>query len=54
MGVEGSQTETGPVQSDLWEARGELGLTWRPLSTPFVYKPFFENERPGTIDINAP
>ena len=26
MGVEGSETETGPVQSDLWEARGELGL----------------------------
>ena len=27
MGVEGSKTETGPVQFDLWEARGELGLT---------------------------
>ena len=35
-GVEGSKTKTGPVQCDLWEARGELGLTWRLLSTPFV------------------
>ena len=63
IGVEGCKAETGSVQFDLWEARGELGLTWRPLPTPFVWRHFFENEPPGTklyiktrrtIDTNAP
>ena len=31
MGVEESKAETGPVQFDLWEARGELA--WADLAS---------------------